>query len=195
MTSPRTPLLIGLIGRAGAGKTTVAQHLEAHWGFVHIAFADPILAMVHALFDEAGVDGAWATERVLKEQPAPVLGVSYRRLAQTIGTECGRRLDEALWINVASHKLAQARLHQHHVVVSDIRFVNEAHWVQDHGGVLVHVIRPDAPTLAPDAAGHISETLAARLVPTTLQLRNGASITTLCNRVDDMMRSLHGLAA
>lgn len=189
-----TPLLIGLIGRAGAGKSTVAQHLEAEWAFESLAFADPILAMVHALFNEAGVDGAWAAERALKEQPTPVLGVSYRRLAQTLGTEWGRELiSPELWLRVAAHKVQQARLYGLHAVISDVRFPNEAQWLVEQGGLLVRVIRPDLPPLPPDSASHPSEHYAERL-PAHEELLNGASITTLLDRVDDLVRMLKGLA-
>lgn len=188
------PLFIGLTGRAGAGKSTVAQHLEAEWAFEPIAFADPILAMTLALFNEAGVDGAWAVERALKEQPAPALGVSYRRIAQTLGTEWGRDLmGPDFWLRVAAHKVHVARLHQASTVISDVRFPNEAQWVIEQGGLLVRVTRPDLPPLPADTAAHSSERYAERL-PAHVELVNGASIDTLRDRVDDLVRSLRTTA-
>ena len=191
MTTPSfKPLLIGLIGRAGAGKTTVANHLEADWHFEQVALADPIVAMIHALYAEAGVDGAWAVERALKDQPPPQIGASYRRLAQTLGTDWGRHLVHPdLWINIAAHKVRVAHLHQAHVVVSDVRFPNEAQWVLDMGGQLVRITRPGLPPLPDEAGNHESEAHASRL-PTHAELLNGASITTLCDRVDDLVRRL-----
>ena len=41
---PTKPLLIGLTGRANAGKSTVAQMLEAEFAFTQLALADPTLA-------------------------------------------------------------------------------------------------------------------------------------------------------
>jgi hypothetical protein len=188
------PLLIGLVGRAGAGKTTVANHLEAEWAFESIAFADPILAMALALFDDAGVGAEWAVERALKDQPVPTLGVSYRRIAQTLGTAWGRQtIGDDLWLRVAASKLQRARLHQASVVISDVRFPNEAQWLLEQGGLLVRVTRPDLPPLPADAASHPSEHYAERL-PVHEVLLNGASITTLCDRVDDLVRSLRAHA-
>lgn len=188
------PLLIGLVGRAGAGKTTVAQHLADEWAFEPIAFADPIQAMALTLFEEAGVDAAWALERVLKDKPAPELGWSYRRIAQTLGTEWGRDLmGPDFWLQVAAHKVRVARMHQASVVISDVRFPNEAGWVIEQGGVLVRVLRPDLQPLPADAATHTSEHHAERL-PVHHELPNGASIQTLCDRADDLVRSLRAHA-
>ena len=96
---PYKPLLIGLTGRANAGKSTVAQLLEKDYAFTELALADPILDMVHALFAAANIDGAWAVARSLKEQPTR-LGYSYRQLAQTLGTEWARTLSPDFWLRV-----------------------------------------------------------------------------------------------
>jgi hypothetical protein len=99
------PLLLGLIGNAGAGKDTVAAFLEDEHAFERIGFADPVLDMVLALFNAAGIDGAWAVERSLKELPTPVLNTSYRRLAQSLGTQWGRELiGPELWVTIAAHR-------------------------------------------------------------------------------------------
>lgn len=42
--------IIGLVGRAGAGKDTVADHLVAKYGFVRIAFADKLKQIVSDLY-------------------------------------------------------------------------------------------------------------------------------------------------
>lgn len=184
------PILIGLTGRAGAGKSTVAHHLEDEWAFEHFALADPILSMVLALFEETGISETWAIARALKEQPVPTLGVSYRRIAQTLGTEWGRQvMGPDFWLRVAAHKLRQARLHEAKVVISDVRFANEAQWVIKQGGVLVRVLRPDLPPLPPDTAAHSSEQHAGAL-PVRAELLNGASIDALRDRVDDLVRGL-----
>lgn len=178
-------LLIGLTGRAGAGKSTVASHLEAEWAFEHAALADPILAMVLALFDDAGISSAWATERALKEQPT-VLGVSYRRIAQTLGTEWGRELiDPDLWLKVAQHKVDAARLCEDSLVISDVRFANEAAWLLERGGVLVRITRPG---VAPVAA-HTSEDHTDRL-PAHHELRNDGSPAALYDQVDSLIHEL-----
>jgi hypothetical protein len=99
------PLLIGLTGRAGAGKSTVASILSDQFAFFELAFADPIQNMVGTLFAEGGIDGAWMVERALKEKPT-VLGFSYRHLAQSLGTEWGRGLAPDFWLRIAATLVA-----------------------------------------------------------------------------------------
>lgn len=187
MTGAATrPLLIGLIGRAGAGKSTVSAFLEHAFAFEQVAFADPIFAMVMALFQDCDVTENWAMERVLKEKPVPVLGLSYRRLAQTLGTEWGRQvLGDDLWVRIAAHKVRQALQLDLSVVISDVRFPNEAAWITGMGGVLVRVQRPDVERVHP----HESESHIVTL-PHHHTLINDGSFVTLEDQVDRLVGEL-----
>lgn len=189
MTQPTPPLLLGLCGAAGAGKSTVAAYLEHEYAFAQVALADPIVDMIGALFGAAGVDGAWMVERALKEQPT-TLGVSYRRLAQTLGTDWGRQIVAPdLWLRVAAQRLASPALQAENVVVSDIRFPNEAQWLQARGGVLVRVLRVQAEL--PAVQPHISEQH-WRTLPASHELLNFGGVVTLHAQVDRLMAALRG---
>lgn len=177
--------LIGLCGRAGAGKTTVAEHLADEWSFDHFAFADPLRAMLAALFDDAGVPDAFLTERFLKEQPT-TLGFSYRHLIQTLGTEWGRSLAPDFWLRIADAKLQEARRQGAHVVISDVRFKNEAAWLRERGGVLVCVLRGDTGEQARD---HVSEHWWAHMDPDHV-LTNDFSLHVLACQIDQLIHHL-----
>lgn len=183
------PLLIGLVGLAGAGKSTTAAHLEDQYAFIELAFADPIVDMIGALFAEADIDGAWMVERQLKELPTP-LGVSYRRLAQTLGTGWGRgMLGADFWIRMLAHRLDRPHLVGENVVVSDVRFPNEAAFIRARGGVLVRVLRgADHPTSA-DESPHESESHALRL-PVDHELLNHGSKATLHEQIDRLVDTI-----
>lgn len=177
-------LIIGLTGRAGAGKSTVAGMLCEEFAFTELALAEPILDMVCSLFSVAGVDGAWAVERSLKEQPTR-LGFSYRHLAQTLGTEWGRSLSPDFWIRVLALRLQQPELEHENVVISDVRFPNEAEFITSQGGVVVRVLRNATPTARPHASEAHTD-----LLPVTTELLNFGSTATLFDQVDRLVQQL-----
>lgn len=156
--------MVGLAGAAGAGKDSVASALT-DIGFVQYALASPIKRALNAIF-------GWTMDnwenREWKEKDG-ALGFSPRRAAQTLGTEWGRSINERLWLELAGYTLnfyddaheraAQAQAENpdsvvemmpHYVgmVVSDVRFENEAQWVREQGGEIWHIRRDDAPSVA-----------------------------------------------
>lgn len=143
--------IIGLTGLAGSGKDSVRAVLEQH-GYTGLAFADPMRAMLQALFSTAGVGLQHMTERELKEQTIPQLGASYRQLAQTLGTEWGRALGTDFWVRIALSRI-KAQLEdnfgQAQFVISDVRFPNEAEFIREAGGQVWHVLRPGVAPVRP----------------------------------------------
>lgn len=143
------PTLIGITGRARAGKDTIASHLVERHGYTRMAFADPIRDMLAVL----GVDGDHMN--TYKEEIIPHLGISYRYLAQTLGTEWGRQLHGTdFWVNVLDRRKVTLHPHAQRIVISDVRFNNEARYICQSGGTLWHVERPD---LNEAVSSHVSE--------------------------------------
>lgn len=181
----RQPMLIGLMGPAGCGKSTVASYLEHLHSFEVVAFADPLVNMLASLLTDCNVGTHWMTERHLKEQPTPI-GYSYRHLAQTLGTEWGRNtLHPDFWVRVA--ELRVNRLHQDgaDVVLPDVRFPNEAEFVRSRGGLLVRIVRPGVETVRE----HESEAHQASLQPDD-ELLNLGGTSTLFEQVDRLVQRL-----
>lgn len=175
MTTPnKLPPIIGLTGAAGSGKDTVRAMLEDLYGYTGIAFADPMRVMVRALFEFTHIPAAYATNRDLKETAIPGLGTSYRHIMQTMGTEWGRVTIPGIWIRLARARLqdmADDTFGPLNIVISDVRFADEAAWVKANGGTIWRVVRPSAEpvrahiseagadTIAPDACIHNTGTL------------------------------------
>lgn len=151
------PPLIGLTGPAGCGKDTVRSILELHHGYHGLALADPIRSMITALLRTAGADACYAHARGLKEEIIPGLDVSYRHLAQTLGTEWGRNtMGPDFWTVIAAARIADLcgdNFGTINFVVSDIRFDHEAEWLLQRGGVIWQIMRPGLPGVRP----HVSE--------------------------------------
>jgi hypothetical protein len=183
----RDPLIIGLTGLAGAGKDTVADRLCGSHGFERHAFAEPIRDMLTALLTGAGIDYAHLFERDLKELPVPGIGISGRRMMQTLGTEWGRSLDTELWVRVAAVTLGlddlpnTSPVHDR-IVLTDVRFPNEAEWIRSLGGYIWRVVRP-----APAVAEHVSEQHINQL-PCDLSIDNSGTLEDLHDEVDFFTR-------
>lgn len=177
-------LLIGLTGYADTGKDTVREILEDLHGFGGFAFADPIRDMLRELLTGSGIDDACMDDRALKEAVIPVLGVSYRQLAQTLGTEWGRSLQPDFWLRIASACVADLELSGYrNVVVSDVRFANEADWVRSRGGVIWRVQREQAAPVNP----HISES-GVDLIEFDWTINNNGTLDDLREVVDASLK-------
>lgn len=176
----QTPNIIGLMGPAGSGKDTVRDILAKH-GYYGMAFADPIREMLKPLLLACGVDLSWMSARHLKEEPMPVLGISYRQLAQTLGTEWGRAQAPDFWLKIAAASMMEVSVSTFGppcFVISDVRFPNEAAWIREMGG---QVWRIDRPGVAP-VREHASEVLVDAIAP-DFTLSNAGSIGDLHSAV------------
>jgi ribose 1,5-bisphosphokinase PhnN len=125
-------ILIGMTGKAGAGKDTVADYLVREHGFVKLSFAGPLKAMLAA----AGMPEP--ADRDAKEQPIPGFDFSWRMAAQALGTEWGRKLDPDIWVKVMGLRLSNFD-NNARVVLSDVRFENEARMIRALGGRVVFI--------------------------------------------------------
>ena len=183
-------ILIGLSGHAGAGKDTAARYLVSRYGFVQAAFADPIRDMAALLLEQVGVSDAHLRHRVFKERPLPELGFSPRALMQVLGTEVGRALSPALWVRHLELRLGlqrQGAVVHDRIVISDVRFPNEAYWVRAKGGTVVRLNRPQAAGLARQ---HVSETALDGLTRDYDVLNDGADEWSLQMRLDRICEDL-----
>lgn len=148
----QTPIIIGIAGRARHGKDTLAQYLVQHHGFHQMAFADPIVDGLISMLD---IPTEYRTDK--KEDEVPGLGFSYRKAAQTLGTEWGRRLlHPDIWVNIMRRRIADMADHNDRIVISDVRFPNEAAWLRDTvNGFVWHVHRPGVDCI--NRSDHASE--------------------------------------
>jgi hypothetical protein len=129
--------LIGLAGSAGAGKDHaygVLKTLLAPWTVERVAFADGLK------FDiEEALDVSPYSLPMLRDKPYTP---EIRALLQWWGTELRRDQDEDYWVNKGMEMVAEANGYADLVVITDVRFANEADLIRKNGGLVVEVYAP-----------------------------------------------------
>lgn len=161
--------VIGIAGRAGCGKNTVAGMVK---GAVVMQLADPLYA---ALATMLGIPEWMLRHREFKERPIAWLGKSPRQMLQTLGTEWGRgQVAADVWIRICQRRIeAAAKEAIGPVVIADVRFANEAEWIRRQGGQVWLVDRDAGPT-----SDHSSEAgLPPELVDRVIDNRGGIEDT------------------
>lgn len=136
------PVIVGLAGLAGAGKTTVADAMAA-FGFRRASFADPIRATLAALDPIVGWDPDRGPVRwvdAIEEHgyhAARVLWPEMRRLMQRHGTAAREIHGPDVWVD-----LCPFGFHAD-TVIDDVRFPNEIAAIRAAGGVVCWLERAD----------------------------------------------------
>lgn len=166
-------MLIGLVGKKGVGKDTVADYIVQQHGFVKRAFADPIKEACTIIFQLAPEQ---LSDRLLKEKVDERFGMSPRKMMQWLGTDVVRQqIRDDFWVQ---HFMAWYTPGSN-VVVPDIRFQDELDAVKRLGGIVIRITRPGA---AEDK--HISETGVDSLTGVHEVVCNDSSITELWLRCE-----------
>jgi hypothetical protein len=165
--------LIGLTGKARSGKDTIGDYLNT-LGYQPYAMAKPIKEACRAIFN-------WDDEHLygdLKEVLDPLYEITPREAMQKLGTEFGRDMINArLWELRASSEISDSN----YLVITDIRYDNEARLVLNHGGIVIHVERENRDEIK-GVANHPSEHgVSPNLITTTIT--NNGTLDALYHKV------------
>ena len=151
--------IIGLAGPKYSGKTSAALALVEQ-GFIRVSFAEPLKLMIEQLLKSAGLSAEAISIAMTeqKEQVIPCLSKSPRELMQTLGTEWGRQLVDAdLWLNLVRNRMASSA--NDYWVFDNVRFENEADFIRELGGLIIHIDRTgdELEFMPTPSLEHISE--------------------------------------
>ena len=143
----RAMQIIGLTGKAGSGKSSVAEILK-ETGFSVYSLADEIKSSLIDL-DPLIPSGSEVVRlsTLLQSSDLETLKRTHpevRRLMQVLGSEVIRSRDDGFWISQLQQKIVTDYTPK--VVITDVRFANEAHWVrQGYRSMVICIQRPSNP--------------------------------------------------
>lgn len=146
-------MIIGLSGRKRTGKdTTAAAFIAAHPEYSRVSFAGPLYRAaekIDPIITGVGFPSARlsALRQVLswdeiKDGP---WGDGARNFLINLGMAMREEVDPNIWLDTALPNLKGAALRgwqaNHHIIVTDVRFPNEAQRIKDLGGIVLRVQR------------------------------------------------------
>jgi len=143
--------VIGLLGFIGSGKGTAGEVLK-DIGFTPVSFAEGVKDVTSEMFGWPRhlLEGNTDESRSWREQPdefwSKELGKSFTpRLAlQLMGTEVGRYVfHKDFWIIKLKQKMMKNP--ELNYVVTDVRFQNEIHFIQQMNGICIEIQRGIKP--------------------------------------------------
>ena len=142
-------MLIGIIGLQGSGKSTVSEIFQRKYGCEIDSFAKPVKDIAHIIFgwDRNLLEGLTKESRDWRERVdlywSEIMGKEFtpRMALQMIGTDFGRNMiGDNVWVESLKY-----RSRGKYVVISDVRYPNEAESIKKDGGFLIKIERGENP--------------------------------------------------
>lgn len=208
LKSIRQLKLIGIHGKAGAGKDTIANYLCDNYKNTYSeAFADPLKDVAAIAF---GIPRYMFDDPLVKNSPNDFWGISPRQILQFVGTELFRynihKLNnghfwlwqEYFWIDRMVGRLKgeldravnpeEEYAPGDCVVISDVRFQNEYEWIVDNNGIMIHVTREgaDGNVGIPNHASEAGISYETNY-DTVFHIENNGTLEDLYRKVDNIM--------
>lgn len=115
-------ILIALAGKAGAGKSTIANHLVTKFGFKRCFFAEPIYNMMYYFQEQCGFEQV--KERDLLQQFGALMRMSAK--AKNKQDPVLRFMEQRVSQLLADDSVMG-------IVIDDLRMPQELEWLQSNG--------------------------------------------------------------
>jgi len=138
--------LIGLSGRAGSGKDTVANYLVKNYGYIKLSFGNVLKDIVSCIFGWPRdlLEGDTLESREFREKEDKwwsnhlKIKITPRIALQKIGTDVFRmHFHQDIWLLILKKQIIK----YDKVVVTDIRFLNEYNMIKKIGGNIIKITR------------------------------------------------------
>ena len=189
-------MLIGVTGLAQHGKDTIGNRLVKAHGFRRLGFANVLkeLALrVNPIIPRHTTGTLVRLDQFVGEvgwEEAKKHG-EVRRFLQELGTGVRDYVGDDVWIDALERRWLDGG--DVDVVITDVRFQNEANWIRRNNGYLIRVVRRENGKAFDNGvdADHPSEKQVPFL-PADLIVTNDADIIDLNLKVDKVIAALRG---
>lgn len=162
--------VIGISGKIGTGKSTLANEIQKLTGFAKFALADAVKEEVSKYYGvpldwcythkswSRFVDEFYYIDGLRTLVPTKTC-MTIRDLLQFHGTEVRRKQDPEYWTKQAQIKLNRyAHEGCSGVIIDDVRFESEVRFIKDNGGIVIRLEPYEGWMPSPGAtASHESE--------------------------------------
>lgn len=182
-----TPKIIGLCGYSGSGKDTTAAIICEKFGFTQIAFADKVretLMHLNPYLPNVYIDGSGAYYAdIIKDigyEKAKRTYSPIRNWLVKLGHGLRAIVDENIWIT-ASDFTETLKTYPEGVVISDVRYVNEARAIKAHGGEIWYIFRPGVDAICSEEKDSI------QMIQYDYILTNSGTLKQLENEISKML--------
>lgn len=133
-------IIIGLGSKARQGKNFVANYMQEALSVIkQYSFADELKRYCKEHHDE--LEPRWQLAHQTKQKPGwkedPIYGCTP--ILQWYGTDVARKQNPNVWVEAVAARIEKDQPEA--VVITDVRFPNEAEFVKKNGGYMVQVIR------------------------------------------------------
>jgi len=171
------------IGSAMVGKDEVAK-MMVELDFYHTSFAKPMYKVVNEVY---GIDTAGLTKFAKEEKLYQPWDLTLRQILQNIG-DAFRSLDKDFFLKCLMVDIAKNARNFQSVVVSDVRYENEAEFIRGMLGTIVHINREfevEKYAINP----HSSE-VGVKIHNEDIHVNNNSSLDRLKQVVNDVVRQV-----
>jgi len=187
-------MIIGLIAQKQVGKDTFADHLLKRGDFTRYGFADSIKEACKTIFclTDRQVNGD------LKEVVDKRWGMSPREMFITIGSnmfrehlpfineDFNKEIGDEIWVRRFEfwYETWRKENPEKHLVVSDVRFMDEARIIRNMGGILVGI---------QGKVHYMNTTISEMLIniwPCNFYIENKGTLDEYYEKIDKLMEEL-----
>lgn len=126
--------VLGLVGYPRTGKDAIAEKLVEDHGFVRLAFGDSVKRLLMA------IDPSYNNNLAVLEKRKASGIYETREKIQNLG-QVLRNFREDFWVDTIREEFMELP-EDASVIITDIRYQNEFHFVKDVGGEVVGIERP-----------------------------------------------------